>query len=308
MSEITASLIKKLREKTGAGMMDCKSALVETQGDFESAVDWLRKKGLAAASKKSSRVAAEGLVGVIAQGTEGALVEVNAETDFVSRNAQFQEFVSAVSQLSLIAKGKKELIEEAAYPQSGHTVSQELVQLIATIGENMNFRRSSYLSVKEGIVVDYMHGSIVPQLGRIGVLVAFESSAPAESLKAFGKQIAMHIAAAAPLALTTAEIDPTLVEREKNIFIEQARSTGRPEDIIQKMVEGRLRKYYEEVVLLEQAFVIDGKTRISEVVEAKSKELGAPIKITGFCRYLLGDGVEKTESNFADEVAKMAQA
>jgi elongation factor Ts len=307
MAEITAGLIKELREKTGAGMMDCKIALTEVKGDFEGAVDWLRKKGLAAASKKSGRVAAEGLVGVITQGTCGAAVEVNAETDFVGRNDQFQSFVSQVSQLALEAKGNKESLEKAAYPQSQRNVSEELTHLIATIGENMTLRRSAYLSVSQGVVVEYMHSAVVPNLGRIGVLVGLESSAPADQLIAFGKQVAMHIAAAAPIALTTDEVDSSLVERERNIFLEQAKATGRPDDIIQKMVEGRVRKYYEDVVLLEQAFVMDGKTRIADVVTQKSKEWGVPVKVTGFIRYMLGEGIEKTASDFADEVARMAQ-
>ena len=303
MAEITAALVKELREKTGAGMMDCKKALSENAGDLESAVDWLRKKGLAAAAKKAGRVAAEGLIGVAAEATSGAIVEVNAETDFVARNDKFQAFVSQVAALALDAKGDLAALQAAVYPGSGHSVADELTQLIATVGENMTLRRSACLEVGQGVVATYVHNQAAPGLGKIGVLVALESGADAAALAALGKQLAMHIAAAAPQAVEATDLDPAALERERGVLAEQARASGKPEEIVQKMVEGRLRKFYEEVCLLDQVFVIDGETKVRKVLEAAAKEHGSEIKVTGFVRYLLGEGVERQETDFAAEVA-----
>jgi len=302
MAEITASLVKELREKTGAGMMDCKRALGETAGDIEGAVDWLRKKGLAAAAKKAGRVAAEGLVGVATAGNAGAVVEVNSETDFVARNEAFQNFVRQVAALAL-AHGDIESVKGAAFPGTGRGVAEELTHLVATIGENMNLRRVRRLEVGKGVVVSYVHNALVAGLGKIGVLVALESAADTITLTALGKQLAMHVAAASPQFLTIADVDAASLDRERDILREQAKASGKPDAIIDKMVEGRLRKYYEEVVLLEQIFVIDGETRIAKVVEAAAKEAGAAIKIAAFARFALGEGIEKEQADFAAEVA-----
>ncbi len=306
MAEITAQLVKDLREKTGAGMMDCKKALTEAAGDLEAAIDWLRKKGLSAAAKKAGRVAAEGLVAVAGSGTEAAVVEVNAETDFVGRNTQFQQAVAQIAQIALGGNGDVEALKNAAYPGTGRSVQDELTNLIATIGENMSLRRVQKLAVSQGIVASYVHNAVVPGVGKIGVLVALESTADKAKLAELGKQIAMHVAAAAPQALTVAEVDPAKLEREKAILTEQAAGSGKPADIIAKMVEGRIRKYYEEVVLLEQLYAIDGETKISKVIDNASKTLGAPVKLAGFARFQLGEGIEKEQSDFAAEVAKMA--
>lgn len=306
MAEITASLVKELREKTGAGMMDCKKALGETNGDLEGAVDWLRKKGLAAAAKKSGRVAAEGLVAVATAGTEGAIVEVNAETDFVARNDKFQGYAAKTAEVALSGNGDVEALKSAAYPGGTGSVQDELTTLIATIGENMNLRRVAKLSVSSGIVVSYVHSATAPGLGKIGVLVALESTAAADKLAELGKQIAMHIAAARPEALEVTDVDTSALERERAVLTEQARASGKPEAIIEKMVEGRVRKYYEEVVLLEQVYVIDGETKVRAVVEKAAKEAGAPIKLAAFARFALGEGIEKAESDFAAEVASMS--
>jgi elongation factor Ts len=303
MTAISASMVKDLREKTGAGMMDCKNALNQTGGDFEAAVDWLRKKGLAAAAKKSGRVAAEGLVGIAVAGTIGAIAEVNAETDFVARNEHFQGFVRTVADVTLAGCiNDADTLKTATYPGAGHTVSEELTRLIATIGENMNLRRCATLSVKSGVVAAYMHNALADNLGKIGVLVALESTGDAGKLAELGRRIAMHVAAANPQALNVAGVDPAALEREKNILIEQSRASGKPEAIIEKMVEGRLRKYYEEVVLLEQIFVMDNETRISGVVAQTAKEIGAEILLTGFVRFELGEGIEREEKDFAEEV------
>jgi elongation factor Ts len=302
MAEITASLVKDLREKTGAGMMDCKKALAETAGDLEAAVDWLRKKGLSAAAKKSGRVAAEGLVAVVASGPKGAVVEVNAETDFVSRNDQFQGFVKMAAETAL-AKGDDVAALKAASAPGGKTVEETLTNLIATVGENMTFRRAKVLAVKQGVVASYMHSAVVPGLGRIGVLVALESTGDAGKLAETGKQIAMHIAAANPLFLDVASVDPAAVARERAVLTEQAAISGKPPAVIEKMVEGRIRKYYEEVVLVEQVFVIDGESKVSKIVENASKAVGAPVAITGFVRFALGEGIQKETKDFAAEVA-----
>ncbi len=292
MAEITAALVKELREVSGAGMMDCKKALVENNGDMDASVDWLRKKGLAAAAKKSGRVAAEGLVGVIADGKQGALVEVNCETDFVARNEQFQAFVGGVTKLAL-GSGDVEILKDQKLPGEGHSVAEKLTQLVATIGENMLLRRAAKISVSDGVVVAYMHNSIAPNLGKIGVLVGLESTGDKAKLAALGKQIAMHVAATNPQALTIDAVDPAALERERSVLAEQAKASGKPAEIIGKMVEGRLRKYYEEVVLLEQAFVMDPDSRVKQVVEKTAKELGAPITVVGYVRMALGEGIDK---------------
>jgi elongation factor Ts len=303
MAEITAALVKKLREKTGVGMMDCKRALSETGGDLEGAVDWLRKKGLAAAAKKAGRVAAEGLVAVVAEGGRGAVVEVNSETDFVARNDTFQKFVAAVGAIALVTGGDVERIKGARMPRGNRTIAEELTHLVATIGENMTLRRANVLSASPGVVAPYIHNALAPGLGKIGVLVALQSSAPADRLLALGRQLAMHVAAANPQALDIADVDPAALDRERGVLAEQARVSGKPEEIIAKMVEGRLRKYYEDVVLLEQTYVIDGESKVRKVVEAAGKELGAPVRITGFVRYALGEGIERAQGDFAAEVA-----
>jgi elongation factor Ts len=302
MAEITAALVKELRDKTGAGMMDCKKALGETRGDLESAVDWLRKKGLSSAAKKAGRVAAEGLVGMTTEGPRGSLVEVNSETDFVARNQDFQKFTADVAKLAL---GSKDVGALAAttYPNSGKTVAEMLTQLIATIGENMALRRMVSLSVGKGAVVGYIHNSAAPGLGKIGVLVALESAGDPAKLATLGKQLAMHVAAANPQSLTIAGVDPSSLERERSVLADQARASGKPEEIIAKMVEGRLRKFYEEVVLLEQTYVIDGESRVKAVVAAAAKEVGAPVEIKAFARMALGEGIEREQKDFAAEVA-----
>jgi len=303
MADITASLVKELREKTGAGMMDCKKALNEVKGDLEKAVDWLRTKGLSAASKKAGRVAAEGLVGVAAVGTRGALIEVNAETDFVGRNEQFQKFVSAATMISLDQGGDIAKVALAPYPGSGRDVQGELTNLIATIGENMALRRAGALSVSDGVVSGYSHNAVAPGLGKIGVLVALESTGDKTKLAAFAKQLAMHVAAARPQSLTVADLDRVAIERERAVLAEKAAQSGKTPDIIAKMVEGGLRKFHQEVVLLEQAFVIDGKTKIAKAVDDASKQVGASVKIAGFLRFELGEGIEKKSEDFAAEVA-----
>lgn len=303
---VTAALVKELREKTGAGMMDCKKALSETDANVEAAVDWLRTKGLAAAAKKSGRVAAEGLVGVLVDGTEGAVVEVNSETDFVARNESFQSFVETVTSLALANGTDVEALKAIAYPGTGRNVGEELTNNIATIGENMSIRRASSVAVSDGVIVPYVHNAVKPGLGKIGVLVALESTGDKAKLAELGKQIAMHIAAASPQSLSTDDLDPTAVERERAVLIEQARASGKPDNIIEKMIEGRIRKFYQEVVLLEQTFVIDGETQIRKVVEAAAKDAGAPVALTGFVRMQLGEGIEKEQSDFAAEVAALA--
>jgi elongation factor Ts len=303
MAEITASLVKELREKTGAGMMDCKRALSETSGNVEGAVDWLRKKGLAAAAKKAGRVAAEGLVGISVADTVGAVVEVNAETDFIARNETFQGFVRAVADLARAKGDDLETLKAVPIPATGRSIVDELTHHIATIGENMSVRRARRLAVKSGLVAGYVHNALAPNLGKIGVLVALESTAGADKLAALGRQLAMHVAAANPQYLDTASVDPAALERERSVLREQAAATGKAGQIVDKMVEGRLRKFYEEVVLLEQIFVVDGETRVGKVVEAAAKEAGAPIKVAGFVRYALGEGIDRGTTDFAAEVA-----
>ena len=305
MAEITASAVKDLREQTGAGMMDCKKALTESNGDMEAAIDYLRKKGLSAAAKKAGRVAAEGLVAVASNGTKAVVVEINAETDFVARNENFQNFALQAATIALNTGADAETLKTQAY-DGATTVQDALTTLVATIGENMTIRRVKQLAVSQGIVATYVHNALAPNLGKIGVLVALESAADAAKLQELGKQIAMHVAATRPEALTIAEVDPKAVQRERDIFTEQAKASGKPDAIIAKMVEGRLKKFYEEVVLTEQMYVVDGESRISEVVEKAGKTLGSPVKLTGFARYQLGEGIEKQADDFAAEVAKMA--
>lgn len=303
MAEITASLVKELREKTGAGMMDCKKALVETGGNVEEAVDFLRKNGLAAAAKKSGRVASEGLIGVATKDGAGSVVEINAETDFVARNDDFQAFVSAVADIMLDHGDNFEAVTNAAFPGTERTVGEQLTHNIATIGENMSMRRGQSLNVDKGCVVSYVHNALSGGLGKIGVLVALESKGDHAALEQLGRQIAMHVAAARPEALSVESIAPEALERERSVLVDQAKASGKPDNIIEKMVEGRLRKYYEEVALMEQIFVIDNETKIAKVVENAAKEMGVPVALTGFVRYELGEGIEKSEADFAAEVA-----
>ena len=305
MAEISAALVKELRETSGAGMMDCKKALDESKGDMEAAVDWLRKKGLATAAKKSGRVASEGLIAVATSGNIGAVVELNSETDFVSRNEEFQGFVAKVAQLALQKGGNVDLLKTASL--DGGTVEGKLTDLIAKIGENMNLRRTTQLKVGDGVVASYVHSAIAPGRGKIGVLVGVESTGDKAKLELLGKQIAMHIAAAKPESLDIASLSPASLERERAVLTEQAKASGKPADMIAKMVDGRIRKYYEQVVLLEQLYVIDGESKVSAVVEKAAKDIGAPVKITGFVCFILGEGIEKKEDNFAAEVAAMAR-
>jgi len=303
MAEVTAALVKELREKTGAGMMDCKRALGDSGGDIEAAVDWLRKKGLSAAAKKAGRIAAEGLIGVATRGPVGAVVEVNSETDFVARNKDFQSFVQTVSKLAVDGDGELESLRETDFPNTGRTVEAELTQLISTIGENIVLRRIKRLSTGEGGVFSYVHNTLGPGLGKIGVLVTLASSASADQLAGLGKQLAMHVAAANPLYLEIASVPRAALDREREVLREQARTSGKPEAVIEKMVEGRLRKFYEEFVLLEQIFVVDQETKILKVVEQAGKTAGAPIRVASFARFALGEGIERPPSDFAAEVA-----
>ncbi|MGE3307936.1 MAG: translation elongation factor Ts [Rhizobiaceae bacterium] len=300
---ISATQVKELRDTTGAGMMDCKAALEATNGDMEAAVDWLRKKGIAKADKKASRTAAEGLIGVASDATSAVVVEVNSETDFVARNDAFQEIVRNVATAAVGTDGSNEAVAAAAYPGTGKSVADTIKDAVGTIGENMGFRRAAKLSVPAGAVATYIHNSVADGLGKMGVLVAIETTGNADAARAFAKQVAMHVAATNPLALTDAEIDPSVIAREKDIFSDQARQSGKPENIIEKMVEGRLRKFYEEVVLLKQAFVLNPDVTVEKALKDAEKEIGAPAKVTGFVRFALGEGIEKETSDFAAEVA-----
>jgi elongation factor Ts len=301
--EITAQMVKALREATGVGMMDCKKALAETNGDMEAAVDWLRTRGLAKAAKKAGRVAAEGLVGVSIEGTRGAIVEVNSETDFVARNEQFQSIVGNVAKLAIEAGGDVHVLSEMPYPGSGRSVSGELTDAIAKIGENMNLRRSDLVEVKDGVIGSYVHNTVKPGLGRLAIVVGLESTGDKAVLANLGKQLAMHIANTNPLGVNPEDVDQDVLAREKAIFTEQAKESGKPDNIVEKMVEGRVRKFYEESTLMAQTFVIDGETKVADVVKKAEKEAGAPIKVTRFVRYALGDGIAKEETDFAAEVA-----
>ncbi|MEQ1952411.1 translation elongation factor Ts [Mesorhizobium sp. CN2-181] len=300
---ITAAQVKELREITGAGMMDCKAALAETNGDMQAAVDWLRAKGISKADKKAGRTAAEGLIGVDSGLREAVVVEVNSETDFVARNAAFQEIVSNVAKVALAFGPNHDAISNANYPHSDKSVADTIKDAVGTIGENMSFRRAAKLSVEQGTVATYVHNAVADGLGKLGVLVAIETAGNADAARAFGRQVAMHVAATSPLALTAEEVDPAAVAREKAIFTEQARESGKPDNVIEKMIEGRLRKFYEEVVLLKQAFVINPDLTVEKALKEAEKEIGAPAKITGFVRFALGEGIEKDKSDFAAEVA-----
>ncbi len=309
MAEITAALVKTLRESTGAGMMDCKKALAETAGQhasdkewLEAASDWLRAKGISKAAKKADRVAAEGLVGVVTSGTTAAIVEVNSETDFVARNDAFQAAVRTTADVALVNGGDVEKTLHAAAPNGG-TIGEMILNLVATIGENMSLRRTATLSVPQGVVATYIHNTVAPGLGKIGVLVAIESAGRADALLDVGRKVAMHVAAAKPLAATVAELDPKVVEKEKAILTEQAKESGKPANVIEKMVEGRVRKFYQESVLVEQAFVMDPDTTVGKFIEDSAKEAGAPVKLNGFVMFQLGEGIEKQTNDFAAEVA-----
>ncbi|KKC34824.1 translation elongation factor Ts [Devosia psychrophila] len=304
--EISAGMVKQLRDSTGVGMMDCKKALAETNGDMEAAVDWLRTRGLAKAAKKADRVAAEGLVGVATAGTKASVVEVNSETDFVARNDQFQTIVSNIAKLSLDADGDVVKLGEMPFPGSGHSVSAELTEAIAKIGENMSLRRTETVSVSDGVVESYVHNAVKAGLGKIGILVALESTGDKAALSALGKQLAMHIAATNPLSIDPEDLDQAVVARERAIILEQVKESGKSAEIAEKMVDGRMRKYFEEVTLLAQTFVIDGETKVRDVINNAEKDAGAPIKLTRFVRYALGEGIEKVETDFAAEVAATA--
>jgi len=301
---ISSSLVKQLRYQTGAGMMDCKAALTETNGDIEAAIDWLRKKGIAKADKKSGRTAAEGLVGVASDDNGAVVVEVNSETDFVARNEAFQDLVRNIANAALSTDGSVEAVAATAYPGGSKSIADTVTDAIATIGENMNLRRSARL---DGTVATYVHNSVSDGLGKLGVLVAIETTGDKDAARAIGRQIAMHVAATNPLALDVSDLDQAAVDRERSIFSEQARASGKPDNIIEKMVEGRLRKFYEEVCLVKQAFVINPDLTVEKALVEAEKEIGAPAKIAGFIRFALGEGVEKEESDFAAEVAAAAK-
>ena len=300
---ITAAMVKELREKTGAGMMDCKKALGETDGNMEAAIDWLRAKGIAKADKKSGRTAAEGLIAVASEGNSAVVVEVNSETDFVARNDGFQDLARSIASVAMSTDGSADAVSAATVPSTGKSVTDTVKDAIAHIGENMNFRRSAKLSVDDGIVATYVHNAVADGLGKLGVIVAVKSTGNKDALAAIGRQVAMHIAATNPLALTSEDVDAAVADRERNVFIEQARESGKPEAIIEKMVEGRMRKFYEEVALLSQAFVMNPDQTVGEAVKAAAADAGAPVEVTGFVRFQLGEGIEKEESDFAAEVA-----
>ena len=307
MTTITAGMVKDLREQTGAGMMDCKQALSENDGNVEAAVDWLRKKGLSKAAKKSDRVAAEGLVAVTAQGARGAVVEVNAETDFVARNDQFQEMVGKIAELALDTDGDRDKLLATTYPGGSQSVDDQLKEAVGTIGENMSLRRTAALEVSNGVVAEYVHNKVADGLGKIGVLVALESTGDGSKLADFGRQLAMHVAASNPLALTIEDLDPESIAKERAIYAEQAATEGKPPEIVEKMVEGRLRKeFYQQAVLLQQKFVMNDKLTVEKAAEEAGKEIGAPVSIKAYVRFQLGDGIEKEADDFAAEVAAAA--
>lgn len=303
MTNVTASMVKELRDATGAGMLDAKKALVENNGDMEAAVDWLRTKGLATAAKKAGRIAAEGLVAIAVEGNKGAIVEVNSETDFVAKNDMFQEYVKDAAQVALLSNGCLETMGVFACPKVQKSFKERLTDLIAKIGENMNIRRAKSIEVSEGVIASYVHNAAAPSIGKIGVLVSLESTGDKAKLAELGKMIAMHIAASAPLFKTISEVAPEALEREKAIFTEQAATSGKPANIIEKMVEGRVRKYYDEVVLEEQNFIMDTEKKIKQVIAETSKEIGAPIELKEFVMFKLGEGIEKKTEDFAAEVA-----
>jgi elongation factor Ts len=303
---LSATMVKELREKSGAGMMDCKKALLETDGKIEEAVDWLRKQGLSAVEKKSGRVAAEGLIGITIKGNQGALIEINSETDFVARNELFQDFVKICSGLSLSCNEDVKTLKQMQYPDTGRTVEEQLSNNIATIGENMNIRRSEILKVSKGAVIFYVHNSVADDLGKLGVLVALESDADKADLLVVGKQIAMHIAATSPKSLSIDDLDEGLVNRERQVLIDQAVASGKPKEIAEKMVSGRMQKYFQEVVLNEQTSVVDGETKIKDVIKKLQNDLNTEVKLTGFKKLKLGEGIEVSENDFAAEVAATA--
>jgi elongation factor Ts len=311
MTTITAALVKELRDKTGAGMMDCKVALTEVKGDVEEAIDWLRKKGLSKAAKKADRIAADGLVGAAVSGNTGALVEVNSETDFVARNDKFQEMVRQIATLAVGAGGSLEKLLGLSYPGTSNTVDGHVKEMVATIGENMSVRRATAIEAKDGLVASYVHNRVADGLGKIGVLVAVESKGDRSSVAEIARQVALHIAAANPQAISPEDLDQAVVERERQVYLEQARATGKSDDIIGKMVEGRLRKeFFAQVVLMQQVFFGpggDGKMTVDQYIKGAEKVAGAPVKVTGFKRYALGEGIEKKEDDFASEVAKLAK-
>jgi elongation factor Ts len=302
---ITAIMVKDLRERSGAGMMDCKNALVENGGDIDKAMDWLRKKGLSKAANKAGRIAADGLIGVASEATTGGIVEVNSETDFVARNAQFQDMVRTIAQLAVKSSGDLGKLLAAPFSGKSHTVEEHVKEMVATIGENMSVRRSAALSVKNGVVSTYVHNQAAAGLGKIGVLVALESAGDKAKLAELGRQLAMHIAAANPLAVTIDQLDPKEIEKERAVLTERAIASGKPKDIAEKMVEGQLRKeFFQQAVLMEQTFVIDGKEKVGAILKTAEKTVGAPIAVAGFKRYALGEGIERKTEDFAAEVAK----
>jgi elongation factor Ts len=308
MGQVTAALVKQLRDKTGAGMMDCKKALSENDGDIEVATDWLRKKGLAAAAKKAGRLASEGLVGVEVAATRGALVEINSETDFVARNDDFQALVRAVKALAPEANGNADRLQAMEVPSSGRTVADEITQAIATIGENISFRRTAAIEIGQGVIGSYVHSQMSPGLGKIGVVVGLQSAGDVTELETLGKQIAMHIAAAKPESVSVDRLDPETVSRERAIFADQAKASGKPDNIIDKIVDGRMRKFYEEAVLLEQVFVVDTDLKVKEAIERVAEKIGSSITVTDFVRFALGEGLETKTENLADEVAALSDA
>jgi elongation factor Ts len=306
MAEITAALVKQLREQTGAGMMDCKAALKEADGDLEAATDWLRKKGLAAAAKKAGRIAADGLIAVQVEDRRAALAEVNSETDFVARNEDFQELVRQIAALAPAAAGDLDRLLASTLPASGQSVADRITQTVATIGENINLRRTAALEVGEGVIGSYVHAALAPGLGKIGVLVGLQSAGDPEQLVAIGRQLAMHIAASRPLAVSVDRLDPATIRRERAIYAEQARASGKPENILEKIVDGRMRKFYEEAVLLEQPFVIDPDLKVKDAIDRTAEASGSSIVVTDFVRYALGEGLESPTPNLADEVSTLA--
>ena len=303
---LSASMVKELRDKSGAGMMDCKKALQETNSNMEEAVDWLRKQGLSAVAKKSGRVAAEGLIGITVKNNVGSIIEINSETDFVARNEMFQNFVSTCSELAIESNEDINALKNMSYPNSDRTVDEELTHNIATIGENMNIRRSELLTVSNGVVISYVHNSVKDGLGRLGVLVGIESEADKVSLSTVGKQIAMHIAATSPQSLNIEDLDQDLVKRERQVLIDQSIASGKPSEIAEKMVVGRMQKFYQDVVLNEQTFVIDGETKIKDVIKKLEKNLNTKVKLIGFKKLILGEGIEVSAKDFAAEVAATA--
>jgi elongation factor Ts len=307
MATITAAMVKELREISGAGMMDCKNALAENDGNMEASIDWLRAKGITKAEKKAGRTAAEGLVAIESRASKAVVIEVNCETDFAARNDAFQETVRNIVNVAINTDGSTDAVAAATYPGTSKTVTEAVKDLVGTVGENMSFRRSAMLSVKDGVVATYIHNAAADGLGKLGVLVAIETAGGHDEARAFARQVAMHVAATSPLALSAEEVDPAAVERERAIFTEQARESGKPDAIIEKMVEGRIRKFYEEVVLMKQAFVMNPDITVEAALKDAEKAIGAPAKITGFVRMALGEGIEKEATDFAAEVAAAAK-